>query len=108
MNNRNVSYMFFFLVFEFYFFIVNICSGILFLDRNIVLVNYIGYEIGLYILRLKMNIWEIVRNFKLSDDFFDVKVVKYLENKFYVLNYNKKSIIIMIRDSYIIVRELKM
>lgn len=97
--------MFFFLVYEFWFFKVNICSGILFFDEKIVLVNYSSDKIGLFLLRLINELWEIEINFEFNDWFFDVK---YIENKIYLINCSKKCVIIMISDNFNKVGEFKM
>lgn len=77
----------------------------LFFDGKIIFVNYNKEDIGFFILRLKIDIYEKVRNFKFCDNFFDVV---YVENKIYVINICKKSVIIMISDCFKKVGEFNM
>lgn len=106
-KSRYISHMSLSLVFEFQLPDANICSGTLLSDGNIALANHNSHEIGLFTLRLKANTWETVRNVESRDNFFDVKQ---MENKMYVSNYNRKSVIVITSDSYTTVgqKEFKM
>lgn len=104
-RRKNVSDMSLSLVNEFQLRKANICSGTLLPDGNIALANFNSKEIGLFILRLKLDTWETLQNFKSTDHLFDVK---HTENNIYVSNFNKKSVTIMTSDRYNTVKEFKM
>uniref|UniRef100_A0A8W8JK01 RING-type domain-containing protein n=1 Tax=Magallana gigas TaxID=29159 RepID=A0A8W8JK01_MAGGI len=104
-KGRNVSHMSLSLVFEFQLPRVNICSGTLLSDENIVLANHNNQEIGLIKLRLKKDTWETVRNFESCNSYFDAV---HTGDKIYATNNSKKSVTIMTSDCFNTVGEFKM
>lgn len=62
-NGRNVIGIYLSLVYEFHLPKANICGGTLFSDGTIILANNNHKEIGLFIIRLKMDTGETVRVF---------------------------------------------
>lgn len=55
-------------------------------------------------LRLRLNICEIVKIIFFFDFFFDVL---YIGNEFYVINYSKSNVMVMLSDIFNMVREIK-
>lgn len=104
-KRRNISHLSLSLVYEFQLPEANICSGTLISNGKIALVNHSGGEIGLYMLRLKIDTWEKVKNFESCDTFFDVM---HIENKIYASNCSKTRVIIMTSENFTKVRQFKM
>lgn len=104
-KKRNASDMSLSLVYEFQLPEANIYSGTLLSDGKIVLANHNSHAIGLFVLRLKMDTWETMGNFKFGENVFDVKCTK---NKIYASNINSKSVIIITTDRTVGPKEFKM
>lgn len=103
-RRKDVSKIFFFFVYDFKLFWIIIYSGILFFDGIILFVNFNCFDIGFLMLRLRLNICKIVKIIFFFDFFFDVL---YIGNEFYVINYSKSNVMVMLSDIFNMVREIK-